>query len=162
MLIATLLNVIRAIILARLTDMETAVVSKIQTALTYLNTCRGVSDIKTFLTFETVVTPGVVVVFDGESASTKNLNIGGAVQQTELVWSIYVLGENFDDAGSGRIGVYTIIDDVINTLEGAVVTPANGSSSKLFYLRTNRVGVTGSSAIVYQVQFRCQSIVKAA
>ncbi len=142
---------------------ESAIITLAQ-GISYLSpsaggTLRGVADIRTFMDITTVAPPGVIVVFDGERA-TEDMAIGGAVQQTELHWTFYVIAQSFGGDGEGRVGTvgaYQMIDDLIEALEGKEIYVDN-VLMKLFYKGAIRAmnPAQSPSVVIYEVKFRHQ------
>jgi len=127
-------------------------------AIPYLTTAQGgtilgAADAATLLDLTTLSPPAAVVVFNSEIAQ-RNEIVGGALQQTSMEWSIFLVAPSFGAEVEGRLGstgVYQMIDDALAALEGKVISL--DETAKVFYVRTRRYNVTGN-AVVYELVVR--------
>jgi hypothetical protein len=127
-------------------------------AIPYLTTAQGgtilmAADPKPVLDFSNLTPPWALLIFDDENAA-KNDVLGGAFQQSAMVWSIFVGAQSFSLAGEGTlgpVGVYQMIDDVIAAVDGKVISLV--PIAKAFYVRCRRYN-TLANAVIYQMAFR--------
>jgi hypothetical protein len=116
-------------------------------------TILGAGDVKSLLDLTTQMPPAAIIVFNGEIA-TKNETIGATLQASTMEWSIFVVAESYAVAGEGRlgtVGAYQMIDDVLATLEGKLISLVE--VARLFYVRSRRYNVT-TNAVIYEMVFR--------
>jgi len=130
-------------------------------AVSYLTEAEGGTiiagaDPSLLLNFGGLVTPFAVVVFNGESAApTSAIREVGALQQTDMEWSIFLGASSFATSGEGRLGtgIYQMIDDVIAAVQGKTLSVE--PPARPFYVRSRRFNITANQ-IVYEVVFRNQ------
>ena len=111
------------------------------------------ADAATLFDLTTLIAPAAVVAFDGEIATSSETIRDGAIQQSSMEWSIFVVASSFASAGEGRIGAYQMVDDVIAAVQGK--TLSLDPPAKPFYVRSRRYNLTANT-VIYQVTFRNQ------
>lgn len=125
-------------------------------AISYLMEAEGgtivaAAEAATLFDMSTLSSPAAVVVFNGEVARTNEALRDGAIQQSEMEWSIFLKAQSFAVAGEGRIGAYQMVDDVILAVQGKTLSLV--PPSKPFYVRSRRYDLTANS-VIYEVVFR--------
>lgn len=118
-------------------------------------TITAAADPGMMLNITNISPPFALLVFNGEVAKTPTaIREAGAIQQTEMEWSVFIGKESFSATGEGILGttgIYQMIDDVIDALQGAVVY--SDPPARPFYVRSRRYSIT-PNLVIYEVVVR--------
>jgi hypothetical protein len=125
-------------------------------------TVKLAADPKPLVDFSVMPTPFVLVVPAGESVKGDNLNLGGSVFETFMMWEFYLGASSFALEGEGLTGsvegdpgINQMVDDIVAACLGRIVSTS--PASKMFPANPfgKRYTVT-AQAIVWTMGWRNQ------
>jgi hypothetical protein len=125
-------------------------------AVPYLDSAeiRGASEVTNLLRFSNLSPPAATVVFNGERARPDAALGDITVQESEMEWSIFITASSFGIEGEGRsgdVGIYQMIDDVLEAVNGKLLTVT--PTSVAYYVSSRRFDLSANN-VTYEMVFR--------